>query len=401
MPEYLAPGVYVEETTYRQKSIEGVSTSTAGFVGPTRFGPTTGQPELLTSFLDFERIYGGIDPLSFGDTTQHNDLAHAVRGFFENGGRRLYVARTFQHPPIPDTGSGALEERFPDAGLFILDDTLSSPGVALRARWPGAAGNFVVTFDVRVGPNILTGTPGGSALSGVLRWDTVLVGNFDASLPVAATLHVVDREFDNALQQERIVLRHGDAEENLPEILASGAKEIRVVTVTVTVGRRGRFMDDQVWENLNPDPRHQSSSLARIFAPPPTDRATALNVPLIIELGELTDGASLVEAMLESLLVTSLPSASTAAELIEHALVVPRRREDPPPTPPVSASGSPAVLMVPDPAPWPTPATYRALGRSRGCWPLRTLRTSASSPPPAPAAADGTSPRRATRSPNC
>ena len=36
MPEYLAPGVYVEETSYRAKSIEGVSTSTAGFVGPTR-----------------------------------------------------------------------------------------------------------------------------------------------------------------------------------------------------------------------------------------------------------------------------------------------------------------------------------------------------------------------------
>ena len=41
MPEYLAPGVYVEETTFRQKSIEGVSTSTAGFVGPTRSARTS------------------------------------------------------------------------------------------------------------------------------------------------------------------------------------------------------------------------------------------------------------------------------------------------------------------------------------------------------------------------
>ena len=39
MPEYLAPGVYVEETSFRSKSIEGVSTSTAGFIGPARFGP--------------------------------------------------------------------------------------------------------------------------------------------------------------------------------------------------------------------------------------------------------------------------------------------------------------------------------------------------------------------------
>ena len=38
MPEYLAPGVYVEETNYRSKSIEGVSTSTRGLLGSIRRG---------------------------------------------------------------------------------------------------------------------------------------------------------------------------------------------------------------------------------------------------------------------------------------------------------------------------------------------------------------------------
>ena len=56
MPEYLAPGVFVEEVSYRQKSIEGVSTSTTGFVGPCRFGPVFDEPALLTSYSDFERI---------------------------------------------------------------------------------------------------------------------------------------------------------------------------------------------------------------------------------------------------------------------------------------------------------------------------------------------------------
>src|SRR2546423_2080227 len=95
MPEYLAPGVYIEETSFRSKSIEGVSTSTAGFVGPTRFGPITGDPELLTSFTDFERIYGGLEDLVFNGNTQTNYLAHAVRAFFEEGGKRLYVSRVF------------------------------------------------------------------------------------------------------------------------------------------------------------------------------------------------------------------------------------------------------------------------------------------------------------------
>lgn len=42
MPEYLAPGVFVEETSFRQKAIEGVSTSTTGFVG-------SGRPVLCRS----------------------------------------------------------------------------------------------------------------------------------------------------------------------------------------------------------------------------------------------------------------------------------------------------------------------------------------------------------------
>ena len=65
MPEYLAPGVYVEETSFRSKSIEGVSTSTTAFVGLTSRGPifdpikpnANDIPEVLTSFADFESTY--------------------------------------------------------------------------------------------------------------------------------------------------------------------------------------------------------------------------------------------------------------------------------------------------------------------------------------------------------
>ena len=92
MPEYLAPGVYVEETSFRAKSIEGVGTSTTAFVGPTRKGPfragddTPETPELLTSYGDFERIYGGFADLALGaGTPATNYLAHAVLGFFNEG----------------------------------------------------------------------------------------------------------------------------------------------------------------------------------------------------------------------------------------------------------------------------------------------------------------------------
>ncbi len=51
MPEYLAPGVYVEEQE-GIKTIEGVSTSTTGFAGVTRRGPAEGPQPWLRVFLN-------------------------------------------------------------------------------------------------------------------------------------------------------------------------------------------------------------------------------------------------------------------------------------------------------------------------------------------------------------
>ncbi|HLP62573.1 MAG TPA: hypothetical protein VK186_27285, partial [Candidatus Deferrimicrobium sp.] len=83
MPEYLAPGVYLEEFEIGAKPIEGVSTSTLGILGETERGPVV--PKLVTTFEDFRRMYGGYIPYSF--------LPNALEGFFANGGKRCYVGR--------------------------------------------------------------------------------------------------------------------------------------------------------------------------------------------------------------------------------------------------------------------------------------------------------------------
>ena len=126
MSEYLPPGVFVEEICFRQNTIEGLSTSTTGFVGPTRFGPVNGEPELLTSYSDFERIYGGLDQLQFDDISEptQNYIAHALRAFFEEGGHRCHVARVFDSDSIV---SGR--------AFWQLEE--SSPRYTLRARHPG------------------------------------------------------------------------------------------------------------------------------------------------------------------------------------------------------------------------------------------------------------------------
>ena len=119
MPEYLAPGVYVEEVSFRAKSIEGVPTSTTGYAGVTRYGPvpytvgsvvaTATEPRLITSFTEFERVYGSLQPLDLAaDPGRVAYVAHAARAFFNNGGKRLYVSRVFQ-TPVADIVTGARE----------------------------------------------------------------------------------------------------------------------------------------------------------------------------------------------------------------------------------------------------------------------------------------------------
>ena len=91
MVEYLAPGVIVQEVNSGPSPIQGVGTSTTGFVGLTRRGPTSGRPLLVTDYGTFVRTFGGALPANTLDGFR--DLPDGVRGFFANGGRRLYISR--------------------------------------------------------------------------------------------------------------------------------------------------------------------------------------------------------------------------------------------------------------------------------------------------------------------
>ncbi|MFC6941632.1 phage tail sheath family protein [Salinirubellus sp. GCM10025818] len=91
MPEYRSPGVYVEEVSSGAMPIEGVGTSTGGFLGQTERGPT--GPERLESFADFTRRYGGYAHYRADGPLAGTYLAYAVDGFFRNGGNVCYVGR--------------------------------------------------------------------------------------------------------------------------------------------------------------------------------------------------------------------------------------------------------------------------------------------------------------------
>ncbi len=91
MAEYFTPGVYVEEYDNSPRSIEGVGTSTAGFIGLAEKGPTIGAPSLVTSFKSFVKQFGGF--LSEFTHGEYRYLANSVEQFFINGGTRCYVSR--------------------------------------------------------------------------------------------------------------------------------------------------------------------------------------------------------------------------------------------------------------------------------------------------------------------
>src|SRR3954470_17939224 len=79
---YLSPGVYIEEVDRGSKPIEAVGTSTAAFIGESQVGPTN-EAVLITNWAQYTR--------TFGDFSHSTHLAHAVYGFFNNGGTKAFV----------------------------------------------------------------------------------------------------------------------------------------------------------------------------------------------------------------------------------------------------------------------------------------------------------------------
>ena len=145
MPEYLSPGVYVEEVNSGSKPIEGVSTSTAGMVGVTERGPEN-VPVLVTSFGEYRRVYGGelrLDDFSDNNDRAHAYMPHAVQGFFQNDGRRNYIVRV-----LPEDAERARRD------LFDRGDAASADTMLLRAapQGSGTATNLPLLYALSVNP---------------------------------------------------------------------------------------------------------------------------------------------------------------------------------------------------------------------------------------------------------
>lgn len=196
MPEYLAPGVFVEEIDAGSKPIEGVGVSTAAFVGYAKSGEFN-KPTFISSWTEFCKVFGEDEgPVlkalateygksvvelltarravrkSLADFTAdyikangaHNGkaktvpefykkhdslprdsspyiegtyLAYAVRGFYDNGGGRCYVVRVARPEDLHDLNYVPSVTAAPTAA------TLSLAGLEIKAKALGPGGNEI------------------------------------------------------------------------------------------------------------------------------------------------------------------------------------------------------------------------------------------------------------------
>jgi phage tail sheath protein FI len=154
MPEYLAPGVYVEEVSSGVRTIEGASTSTGAFVGVAERGPVN-RATLITNLTEFYAIFGR--PI---DIRQRYYLAYAVEGFFREGGTRCYVVRVAHYADILDRGSLTGEIV---TGSF--DNESGAPSLTVSAASEGAWGReleITIRNSSRFGTSLATGLAAGS-----------------------------------------------------------------------------------------------------------------------------------------------------------------------------------------------------------------------------------------------
>lgn len=136
------PGVYIEEIPSGVRTIRGVATSVAAFIGTFRRG-LHNEAVRVQSLSDFEREYGGID--------RDSEASYAVQQFFLNGGGEAHIIRighpgdAAAMPPVPalSAATAALEDTVGGGGNTLADVTAGRQVRGESAENPGDWGNLL------------------------------------------------------------------------------------------------------------------------------------------------------------------------------------------------------------------------------------------------------------------
>ena len=192
MPEYLAPGVFMQDVCIGPRKIEAVGTSHALFVGraPDDAVPSH-TPTLITSMAAFDAVFAA-------EATHSTHLSLAVQGFFENGGGRCHVMAlpaSQSHVTLADL---SLTSGFSEIAL------VAAPGYVHPGSWQAlishaeAQGRFAVLDsphpmpepdELTRGSQRLPDAPTGQAAA-YLPWVTVVDPLGDGSVACPPSGHI-------------------------------------------------------------------------------------------------------------------------------------------------------------------------------------------------------------------
>ncbi|MBD9482031.1 phage tail sheath subtilisin-like domain-containing protein [Pseudomonas sp. PDM14] len=151
MPAQLSyPGVYIEELPSGVRTLTGVATSIAAFVGSAPRGPINRAVRLF-SFADYERRFGGL--------AVDSEMGYAVRQFFQNGGTDAYAVRVVKDASVAQVtllngaGSNVLKVEALDAGSsgtgieVRVDHRTAIPGSTFNITFIRAADGAVELYE--------------------------------------------------------------------------------------------------------------------------------------------------------------------------------------------------------------------------------------------------------------
>ena len=243
----------MEEYDSGASPMQGVSTSTAGFVGLAERGPVVGQPQLVTSFADYRRMFGGY--LSEAACGTARFLPYAVEQFFLNGGSRAYIMRA-----VPaDAKAGSVV-------TGVLKVTAANPGAwAENMRVTVSASSKAKTQVLAVnGADLTLKNADGFQIGDVVEL-------FDGAKTAYATVKSV---------LDKVITLDAPCTINVADTKVGTAKYIR--TCEITLAAR---LDDmvEVYENLSLKPealnyapvKTAKSDLIRVEVLPAAAKATA------------------------------------------------------------------------------------------------------------------------------
>jgi phage tail sheath protein FI len=276
MPEYLSPGVYVEEVETGPVPIAGVSTSTGGLIGLTQRGPVN-TPTLVTSVGEFRTLFGGPIPPGANSALPagYNAVSYAVDGFFTNGGTLLYVTRV-----APSTGTVTMSTTYT---LQNTAETLDPAAVdagpwanpvfgVLNGRYQQTDGLRFTFADENVAPATVAAAPASTTTSISL--------NSTMGLYIGAVVKWT--KADGSASDYGVVKTLADNLITLAFAIStapSPGDTVRLVEFALTVDllSAGRIAQTETFHNLNVNPNTNNFIANIVGIVPASGRGTGLS----------------------------------------------------------------------------------------------------------------------------